>query len=358
MRPDRKTKRFKPVQIGREILDRARGDTCCHGRLGNSRCNAQDQALIERRRDQVVRAEGFGLAAVGTGGNVGRFLARKAGNCLHRGPLHFLVDGGRPDVERAPEDVGEAQDVVDLVRVVGPSGTHDHVVTDSLGVLRHDFRIGVGERQDQRALAHLFHHARLQHPGSGQPQEDIGAVDYLIERPQIRLLGKDRLPFVHQRLAAFIDDAFNVGNPDVFPLRPQRDEHVEAGKRSRARTGRHNLGFLDLLAGKVQTVANRGADDDRRAMLIVVKDRDLHTFPELRFNHEAFGCLDVFQVDTAKGRLQNRNRIDEFFNVGLGHLDIEDVDAGELLEENRLAFHHRLGCQRTDVAETEHCRAV
>ena len=42
----------------------------------------------------------------------------------------------------------------------------------------------------------------------------------------------------------------------------------------------------------------------------------------------------------------------------LRHLDVEDVDAGEFLEQNRLAFHHRLGRQRADRAEAQHGRAV
>ena len=42
----------------------------------------------------------------------------------------------------------------------------------------------------------------------------------------------------------------------------------------------------------------------------------------------------------------------------LGDLDVEDVDAGELLEQDRLAFHHRLGGERADGAEAEHGGAV
>ena len=42
----------------------------------------------------------------------------------------------------------------------------------------------------------------------------------------------------------------------------------------------------------------------------------------------------------------------------LRHLDVEDVDAGEFLEENGLAFHDRLGGERTDIAEPEDRRAV
>ena len=43
---------------------------------------------------------------------------------------------------------------------------------------------------------------------------------------------------------------------------------------------------------------------------------------------------------------------------GLVDLDVEHVDAGELLEQHRLALHHRLAGERADGAEAEHRGAV
>ena len=43
---------------------------------------------------------------------------------------------------------------------------------------------------------------------------------------------------------------------------------------------------------------------------------------------------------------------------GLGDLDVEHVDAGEFLEQDRLALHHRLAGERADRAEAEHRGAV
>ena len=42
----------------------------------------------------------------------------------------------------------------------------------------------------------------------------------------------------------------------------------------------------------------------------------------------------------------------------LGELDVEHVDAGELLEQAALAFHHRLAGERADVAQAQHRGAV
>ena len=48
----------------------------------------------------------------------------------------------------------------------------------------------------------------------------------------------------------------------------------------------------------------------------------------------------------------------EAVGVARVHLDVEHVDAGEFLEEDGLALHHRLAGERADIAEPEHGGAV
>jgi hypothetical protein len=93
-------------------------------------------------------------------------------------------------------------------------------------------------------------------------------------------------------------------------------------------------------------------------MLIVMKDRDAHAFAQRTFDDEAFGRLDVFEVDAPERRLKRRNDLDELVGIPLVHLDVEDIDAGELLEQHPLAFHDRLRRKRTDGTQSEHRRAV
>ena len=73
---------------------------------------------------------------------------------------------------------------------------------------------------------------------------------------------------------------------------------------------------------------------------------------------EALGRLDVLEVDAAQRRLERGDDLDQLVGVVLGELDVEHVDAGELLEQAALAFHHRLAGERADVAEAEHRGAV
>jgi hypothetical protein len=116
------------VQIGVEILDRAGATPVSIAARATAGAIRRISRWSNGRRDQVVRAEGLGLAAIGACGDIGRLLAGKLGDRLDGGELHFLVDRGRAGIERAAEDIGEAQDVVDLVGIVGAAGAHHHVV--------------------------------------------------------------------------------------------------------------------------------------------------------------------------------------------------------------------------------------
>jgi hypothetical protein len=93
-------------------------------------------------------------------------------------------------------------------------------------------------------------------------------------------------------------------------------------------------------------------------VLVVVEDRDLHPLAQRLLDREAFRRLDVLEIDPAEGGLERGYDLDQLLGVGLVDLDVEDVDAGELLEEAALALHHGLARQRSDVAEAQDRRAV
>ena len=119
-----------------------------------------------------------------------------------------------------------------------------------------------------------------------------------------------------------------------------------------------SLIVADRLADQLEAVEQRRAGDDRGAVLVVVEDGDLHPLPQLLLDVEALGRLDVLEVDAAERRLERGDDLDELVGVLLGELDVEHVDARELLEQAALALHHRLAGERADVAEAEHRGAV
>ena len=122
--------------IGFDVRERPRGDAAVDRRLRHRRRDRQDQARVERTRDEEVRPEAQILRAVGRADHVRLLGLRQFGDRPHGGELHLLVDRGRADVERAAEDEREAEDVVDLVRIVRAAGRDDRVGPDLLGEFR------------------------------------------------------------------------------------------------------------------------------------------------------------------------------------------------------------------------------
>ncbi len=93
-------------------------------------------------------------------------------------------------------------------------------------------------------------------------------------------------------------------------------------------------------------------------MLVVMEHRNAQPLAQLALHVEAVRRLDVFQVDPAERGFQRGDHLHQPIGVLLVHLDVEHIDAGELLEQYCLAFHHRLGGQRSDVAQAQHRGAV
>ena len=93
-------------------------------------------------------------------------------------------------------------------------------------------------------------------------------------------------------------------------------------------------------------------------MLVIVEDRDVETFLQRVLDGEARRCGDVLEVDATEGRGDSLDGLDDLVGVFRVEADRETIDAGELLEQQRLALHHWHGGFGTDVAEAEHGGAV
>ena len=167
-----------------------------------------------------------------------------------------------------------------------------------------------------------------------------------------------RLPLVHAVGAALVDHALGVAEDQVLGREADRLEQLEAGDAGGAGAVADELGVFDVAAGEVERVDQAGGGDDRGAVLVVVEHRDVEQLAQPLLDDEALRRLDVLEVDAAPALAEELDAIDELVGILGGDLEVDGIDVGEALEQHRLAFHHRLGGQRAEVAEAEDGGAV
>ena len=144
----------------------------------------------------------------------------------------------------------------------------------------------------------------------------------------------------------------------LSPRTPIALIELGAGDRRGAGAVHDHLDVGKLAVGEEAGVDQSRGGDDRGAVLVVVEHRDVHPLAQRLLDDEAVGRGDVLEVDPAEARLEQLDAIDEPLRVLGLHLDIDRVDVGEAFEQHRLAFHHRLGRERAEIAEAEDRGAV
>ena len=167
-----------------------------------------------------------------------------------------------------------------------------------------------------------------------------------------------RLPLVHALGAVLVDHALGVAEDDVFGCKTHRLDEFDAGNRRGSRAVADELGGLEIAARQMQRIDEAGCGDDRRAMLVVMEDRDVHDLAQALLDDEALGRLDILEIDAAEGGAEKAHAIDEFVRILGIDFEVDGIDVGETLEEDGLAFHHGLGGECAEIAETENGGAV
>ena len=163
---------------------------------------------------------------------------------------------------------------------------------------------------------------------------------------------------VHALGAALVNDALGVAEDHILRRKPHRLDEFDTGDACCAGAVADELGRLHIASGDFQRVDQAGCRNDRRAVLVVMEDRDVHQFAQPLLDDEAFGRLDVLQIDPAEGGSEEAYAVDEFVGVLGIDLQIDRVHIGKALEEHGFAFHHRFRCQSTEIAEPKDCGAV
>ena len=224
------------MAVVRDVGVRAGRDTA-RDRGGRDRGrDLQDQAWVEGLRDDVLRAEHRGRTAIRGGHDLAGLHARQHRDGLDAGDLHLLVDRGGAYVQRAAEDEREAQDVVDLIGIIGAAGGHDRVGARGAHRFGQDFRIRIGQGKDQRLGAQAREPLGLQHARRGESEEDVAAGERILERAGVGALGVAGHVVAHAGPVGQ-DHPVQVGEYDVLDAQAHGHQEVHAGERGGAGAG-------------------------------------------------------------------------------------------------------------------------
>ncbi|HWY59822.1 MAG TPA: hypothetical protein VNZ03_35495 [Terriglobales bacterium] len=115
----------------------------------------------------------------------------------------------------------------------------------------------------------------------------------------------------------------------------------------------HDPDLADVLACNFQGIEQCRAGDNGCAMLVIMKDWDLHRLLQALFDIEALRRLDVLQVDSAEGGFEQLADLDNLVRIVSVDFKVEDIHAGESFEENSFPFHVRFSREGSDAAQTE-----
>ena len=154
--------------------------------------------------------------------HVGYGLFGKIGDGVYGSNLHLFVDGLCLSIECAAEDIGEADNVVNLVRIVGTAGRHQYVRTRCHGILVGYFRSRIGKGEYNGVVGHAAYHILRQYIAFGQAEEYVGAFDGFGKGVHVAAVGCKVTLLFGQVLAVAGDDAFAVQHQDVLAACAER----------------------------------------------------------------------------------------------------------------------------------------
>jgi len=243
---------------------------------------------------------------------------------------------------------------VDLIRIIGAASSENGVRPCLLCDFGQDLRGRIGQGEDQRSVRHFPNHVRTEDVGRGEAEKDICIRYRIIQSSQVGPPGVTSLVRVHVLRTAFIDHAVEINQGYVRGGKSHFHEEIEAGETCRAAARRYETYVFDVLVYQLEAVPDCSGAHDGGPMLVIVKNRNVHSCAQLLLNFEAFRRLYILEIDAAECRLEAHDDLDQHVRVLLVNLEVKHVYAGEPLENDRLTFHDGFCGKRTDIPEAEH----
>ena len=325
-----------------------------HGRTGNRHRHLGNETRIDGFRNEIVGTEGEITHIVGAVHNIGNRTPCQVGNGTHGRHLHLFVDGGGSRIKSTSENVGETDDIVDLVGVVGTTRRHDYVGTSLLGSLVGDFGDRICQGKNNGFRSHGAHHFLREDVALGKTDEDIGPLHRLCKGMDIGT-GSGKFLFLRRKPRTIHrNDALGIEHHNVFLTGTEGTVKPRTTDGSRTGTVDDNADILNLLACHLNGIDETGARDDGRAVLVVVHDGDVELLLQTTLNFKAFRSLDILKVYATERGGYGLHGSDETLRILLVDLNVKGIHTGINFKKEALSFHYRLSAHGTDVAQSEH----
>ena len=243
-------------------------------------------------------------------------------------------------VKCATEDVGESQDIVDLIGIVASSCGHDKVVASSKGEPVVYLRVRIGEGEYDRSGSHFQNHGRCKRIRHAQTEKDIGILYGFRESMQIAFGNK--LAFVFVDICPVLTyNALGVAHHNI--LTSYTEPYIVVCTADSGGTGAVDNEFyiFNLLSLDFEGVKKSGSGNDGCAVLVIVHHRNVTLFFEFFFYSETFRSLYIFEVDTSESFGNRPYGRYEFLGILLIYFYVERIDTCEYLEKKRFSLHDR-----------------
>ncbi len=150
--------------------------------------------------------------------------------------------------------------------------------------------------------------------------------------------------------------ALTITADDILHTCAEQD--AAAGHARRAHAIDHYANLRKVFADNAQGIHQCGQHHDSRAMLIIMKDRDVQALFETILHDKAARAGDILQVDAAKAGTDVHTVSTISSGSVVARQSGKGVDAAKLLEQHGFAFHHRHRRGGPNVAQPQHRRPV
>ena len=129
--------------------------------------------------------------------------------------------------------------------------------------------------------------------------------------------------------------ALGIAGDDVLAPHAEGQQKVDAGDPRGAGAVDDEGRLAQFPLGQVAGVDEGRGGHDRRSMLVVMEDGNIHQLAQAGLDDEALGRLDVFEVDAAEGRAEEADAVDEFLHIFGRDFEVDAVDIGKAFEQAR-----------------------